>query len=206
MTVTGDIKQALEILVSHNEPTDFADYQRWLVKRLDSEKRRWANSRRRIGRPGRERAALSSKSRKSSPWPSSGKPISWPDGFLSKDRPPGSSRSRDATPLPRQPPSVHQMMLGLERDGLIRRQPAPEASTSSSRLKTCQSSSGSTSTRQNLCDEPLDTDGLLRPPAFTPLQGHIENVGSIGCNLGRRSCLWPSDALAWLRDVTYKNR
>ena len=52
------------------------------------------------------------------------------------------------------PPSVHQMVLGLERDGLIRRlQAPPEASTSSSRLRKYRSSRGST--RQNLCDELL---------------------------------------------------
>jgi DNA-binding MarR family transcriptional regulator len=44
------------------------------------------------------------------------------------------------------PPSVHQMVLTLERAGLIR--PAPqEASKSLSHLRTCLSSNGSTSTR-----------------------------------------------------------
>ena len=54
------------------------------------------------------------------------------------------------------PPSVHQMVLGLERDGLIRRQPGVARSIDILvPLMTCQSSIGSRSTRQNLCDELL---------------------------------------------------
>jgi SOS-response transcriptional repressor LexA len=54
------------------------------------------------------------------------------------------------------PPSVHQMIVTLERNGFIRRQPAsPEASKSSCRWKACRSSNGSVSKRQNHCDEPL---------------------------------------------------
>ena len=42
------------------------------------------------------------------------------------------------------PPSVHQMVVALERDGLISRQPtSPEASPSSSHLTSCRSSNSS---------------------------------------------------------------
>src|SRR5262249_22011482 len=54
------------------------------------------------------------------------------------------------------PPSVHQMIVTLERNGFIRRQPGvPEASKSSCRRKACRSSNGSASKRQNHRDESL---------------------------------------------------
>ena len=59
------------------------------------------------------------------------------------------------------PPSVHQMVVTLERNGLIRRQ--PDAPRSIELLVAiCPSSSGSKSTRQNHRDEVLGfTLGLL---------------------------------------------
>jgi len=53
------------------------------------------------------------------------------------------------------PPSVHQMILALERDGFIRRRASLEASISCSLLTNSQSSNGFTSTIQILRDEVL---------------------------------------------------
>src|SRR4051794_20821137 len=54
------------------------------------------------------------------------------------------------------PPSVHQMIVTLERNAFIRRQPGvPRSIESSCRRKACRSSNGSVSKRQNHRDEPL---------------------------------------------------
>lgn len=54
------------------------------------------------------------------------------------------------------PPSVHQMIVTLERNGFIRRQPGVSRSIESScRRKACRSSNGSVLKLRNHCDEPL---------------------------------------------------
>jgi DNA-binding MarR family transcriptional regulator len=54
------------------------------------------------------------------------------------------------------PPSAHQMVVTLERAGLLRRQPGVAEASNSSFLQTkSQSSNGSKSTSQILCDEVL---------------------------------------------------
>ncbi|MDF0498876.1 LexA family protein [Bradyrhizobium yuanmingense] len=61
------------------------------------------------------------------------------------------------------PPLVHQMIVTLERNGFIRRQPDVFRSIEMScHPKTCRSSNGSAPKRQNHCDE------ALGPPRSSP--------------------------------------
>jgi len=62
------------------------------------------------------------------------------------------------------PPSVHQMIVTLERNGFIRRQPGVARSIEILfPPKTCPSLNGSVSKRQNHCDEPLAPPAIPQP-------------------------------------------
>ena len=67
------------------------------------------------------------------------------------------------------PPSVHQMIVTLERNGFIRRQPGvPRSIEILLPPENLPSSNGSVSKRQNHCDEPLGLshrDGVNAPRA-----------------------------------------
>src|SRR5258707_10940671 len=63
------------------------------------------------------------------------------------------------------PPSVHQMILTLERAGLIRRQPGAPRSVEGPRPSRAPTRlAGSTPTGQNLCAEVLEPDRLEPRP------------------------------------------
>jgi hypothetical protein len=64
---------------------------------------------------------------------------------------------------------------------------SPEASASSSHLKTCLSSTGSTSTRQNLCDELLVASALVGTLAIL---GHRPSSAASAFLLPRQVLVW----------------